>query len=83
LQLEAIMELSEVDDKFFQLRDVMAMGNSLSPIISNIYMEHFVNLALGSEQNIHHCGFNTLMTHLWSGVMGLSSYRISSVTLIA
>jgi hypothetical protein len=55
LQPEAIMELLEiclrttylqVDDKFFQQKESMAMGSSQSPIISNIYMEHFENLAL-------------------------------------
>ncbi|PNF18952.1 hypothetical protein B7P43_G14912, partial [Cryptotermes secundus] len=57
LQVEAIMELLEaclrtnyfqVDDKFFQQKDGMAMGNSLSPIVSNIFMEHFEKLALDS-----------------------------------
>ncbi|PNF42699.1 hypothetical protein B7P43_G14177 [Cryptotermes secundus] len=57
LQVGAIMELLEVclrttyfqvDDKFFQQKDGMAMGNSLSPIVSNIFMEHFEKLALDS-----------------------------------
>ncbi|XP_023718596.1 uncharacterized protein LOC111870496 [Cryptotermes secundus] len=38
----------KVDDKFFQQKDGMAMGNSLSPIVSNIFMEHFEKLALDS-----------------------------------
>jgi hypothetical protein len=38
----------QVDDKFFQQKDGMAMGSSLSPIISNIFMEHFEKLALDS-----------------------------------
>jgi hypothetical protein len=36
----------QVDNKFFQQKDGMAMGNSLSPIVCNIYMEHFEELAL-------------------------------------
>jgi hypothetical protein len=57
LQVEAIMELLEVclrttyfqmEDKFFQQRDGMAMGRSLSSIISNNFMEHFEKLALDS-----------------------------------
>jgi hypothetical protein len=57
LEVEAIMELLEVclrttyfqvNDKFFQQKDGMAMGNSLSPIVSNIFMEHFEKLALDS-----------------------------------
>jgi hypothetical protein len=40
----------QVDDKFFQQKDGMAMKISLFPIISNIYMEHFRNLALESTQ---------------------------------
>jgi hypothetical protein len=57
LQIEDIMELLEVclrttyfqvDDKFFQQKDGMAIGSSLSPIVSNIYMEHFEKLAVGS-----------------------------------
>ena len=38
----------QVDDKFFQQKDGMAMENSLSPIVSNIFMEHFEKLALDS-----------------------------------
>jgi hypothetical protein len=55
LEVGAIMELLEVclkttyfqvDDKFFQQKVGMAMGNALSPVVSNIYMEHFEELAL-------------------------------------
>jgi hypothetical protein len=38
----------QVDDKFFQQKDGMTIGNSLSPIISNIYMVHFEKLSLHS-----------------------------------
>jgi hypothetical protein len=60
LQAEAIMELLEVflkttylqvDDKFFQQKDGMAMGSSLSLIVSNIYMENFEKFALDSGQH--------------------------------
>jgi hypothetical protein len=60
LQVEAIMELLDVslrttyfqvDDKFFQQKDGMAMGSSVSPIVSNIFMEHFEILALDSTQH--------------------------------
>jgi hypothetical protein len=55
LKVEAIMELLEfslrttcyqVDSKFFQQKDGMAMGSSLSPIISDVCMKHFEKLAL-------------------------------------
>jgi hypothetical protein len=60
LQIEAIMELLEVclrttyfqaDDKFFQQKEGMAMGSSLSPIVSNIFMEYFDKLALDSAKH--------------------------------
>jgi predicted GIY-YIG superfamily endonuclease len=60
LEVEAVMELLEVclrttyfqvDDGFYQQKEGMAMGNSLSPIVSNIYMEHFEQLALNSAQD--------------------------------
>jgi hypothetical protein len=60
LQVKAIIDLLEVclrttyfqmDDKFFQQKDGMAMGNSESPIISNIHMEHFEKLALDLAQH--------------------------------
>jgi hypothetical protein len=38
-------------DKFFPQKDGMAKGSSLSPIVSNIYMEHFEKLALNSAQD--------------------------------
>jgi hypothetical protein len=41
----------QVDDKFLQQKDGMAKGSSLSPIISNIYMEHFEKLDLDSAQH--------------------------------
>jgi hypothetical protein len=41
----------QVDDKFFQQKDGMAIGSSLSPIISNIYMEHFNKMALDSARH--------------------------------
>jgi hypothetical protein len=41
----------QVDDKFFQQKDDMAMGSSLSPVMSNIFMEHFEKLALDSAQH--------------------------------
>ncbi|PNF20263.1 hypothetical protein B7P43_G15436 [Cryptotermes secundus] len=59
LQVEAIMDLLEVclrttyfqfEDKFFQHNDGMAMGNSLSPIVSNIFTDHFEKIALDSAQ---------------------------------
>jgi hypothetical protein len=59
LQVEAIMELLvgclrttyfQVDDKFFQQKDGMAMESSLPPIVSNIFMEHFEKLALDATQ---------------------------------
>jgi hypothetical protein len=57
LKVEAITELLDVclrttyfqvDDRFYQQKEGMAMGGSLSPIVSNIYMEHFEKLALNS-----------------------------------
>jgi hypothetical protein len=60
LQVEAIMKLLEVclrttylqvDDKFYQEKDGMAVGGSLSLIVSNIYMGHFEQLSLDSTQH--------------------------------
>jgi hypothetical protein len=41
----------QVDDNFFQQQDGMAMGSSVLPIFSNIFMEHFEKLALDSAQH--------------------------------
>jgi hypothetical protein len=41
----------QVDDEFFQQKDGMAMGSSLSSVVSNIFMEHFEILALDSAQH--------------------------------
>jgi hypothetical protein len=55
LQVDALMELLkvclkttyfQVHNRFFQQKDGMAMGNSLSPVVCNVYMEHFEKLAL-------------------------------------
>jgi hypothetical protein len=59
LKEEAIMELLDVclrttcfqvDDRI-QQKDGMATGSSLSPIVSNIYMEHFEKLVHDSAQH--------------------------------
>jgi hypothetical protein len=36
----------QVDGKFFQQKDGMAMGSTLSPVVSNIFIDHFEELAL-------------------------------------
>jgi hypothetical protein len=50
LELDGVMELLEVcikttyfqfEDKFYQQKEGMAMGSSLSPAVTNIFMEHF------------------------------------------
>jgi hypothetical protein len=40
-----------VDNKFFQQKGGMAMGSSVSPIVSNIFMENFEQFALDSAQH--------------------------------
>jgi hypothetical protein len=53
----------QVDDTFFQQKDGMAMGSSIPPIVSNMFMEHFEKLALDSAQHKsslwHVCGLAT------------------------
>jgi hypothetical protein len=44
LEVCLITTYFQVDDKFFQQKDGMTMGSSLSPIISNVYMVHFQEL---------------------------------------
>jgi hypothetical protein len=60
LQIEAIMELLEVclrtayfqvDDKYFQQKYDVTMGSCLSPIVCNMYVEHFEKLAHDSAQH--------------------------------
>jgi hypothetical protein len=36
----------QFEDKFYQQKEGMAMGNSLSPVVSNIFMKHFEEIAL-------------------------------------
>jgi hypothetical protein len=83
LQVIAIMELLEVclrttyfqvDDKVFQQKDDIALGGSLSLIVSNIYMEHFEELSLDSTQCKPSKWLRCmLMTHLWSGLIAQSN----------
>jgi hypothetical protein len=59
----------------------MAMGSSLSPIVSNICMDHFEKLAL-DPHNINTTMYSMLVSYLWSGLMAQTGYRISSATSI-
>jgi hypothetical protein len=43
-------EYFQVNVKLFQQNDVMDTGSDLSPMVSNIFMEHFEKLALDSAQ---------------------------------
>jgi hypothetical protein len=60
LKVHAIMEFLEVglrttyfqvNDGLYQQKEGLAMASSLSPVVSNIYMEHFEQLALYSAQD--------------------------------
>jgi hypothetical protein len=46
--LEVCMKTTyfQFEDKFYQQKDGMVMGSSLSLVFSNIFMEHFEKLAL-------------------------------------
>jgi uncharacterized protein (UPF0335 family) len=55
LKVDDVMELLEVsmktiyfqfEDELYQQKDGMAMGSSLPPVVSNIFMEHFEKLVL-------------------------------------
>jgi hypothetical protein len=73
LLVDALMELLEVclkttyfqvGNRFFQQKDGMAMGNSLSPVVCNIYMEHFEELHWTRPHINHHYGCDMWMTPL-------------------
>jgi hypothetical protein len=60
LQVEDVMELLDIclattyfqfEDKFYQQKEDMAIRNLLSPVISNIFMEHFVEIALDTADH--------------------------------
>jgi hypothetical protein len=38
----------QFEDKFCQQKEGIAMGNSLYLVVSNIFMEHFEDIALGT-----------------------------------
>ena len=40
----------QLGEKFYEQREGTAMGSPLSPVIANLYMEHFEKLALDSSQ---------------------------------
>jgi hypothetical protein len=56
LQVEDVMDIClttthfQFGDKFCQEEEGMAMGNSLSPVVSNVFMEHFEETAYNRPQ---------------------------------
>jgi hypothetical protein len=78
LQVDDVMELLDVcltmtyfqyDDNFYQQKEGMAMGNSLSPVVSNIFMEYFEKIALDTADHKPLNGSDTWTTLLWFGNM--------------
>jgi hypothetical protein len=60
LQVEDIMELLDIclktmsfqfEDKFYQQKESMAMGKSLSPVASNIFVEHSEEITLDTDDH--------------------------------
>jgi hypothetical protein len=60
LQVEDVRELLNIcltttyfqfEDKFYQQKKSMAMGNSLSAVVSNIFMEHPEEIALDTADH--------------------------------
>jgi hypothetical protein len=68
----------QVDDKFFQQKDDMSMGSSLSPTVSNNFMEPFEKMALGSAQHKP----SLWLRYVDDTFVVQSGYRISSATAI-
>jgi hypothetical protein len=59
LQVEDVLELLDIclkfmdfqfEDKFYQQKEGMAIGNSLSPVVSNIFMEYSEEIALDTAE---------------------------------
>jgi hypothetical protein len=60
LQVEDVVELLDIcltttyfqfDDKLYQQKEGMAMQNSLSPVVSSIFIEHFEEIALDTADH--------------------------------
>jgi hypothetical protein len=51
--LELCLETAyfQVDDRYYQQKEGMAMGSLLSPVFSNIFVEHFEKLALDTAEH--------------------------------
>jgi hypothetical protein len=41
----------QFEDKFYQQNEGVAMGSSLSPVVSNVFMEHFEEIALDTADH--------------------------------
>jgi hypothetical protein len=73
----------QVDDKISQQKRGMDMGRSLSPTVSNIYLEHFEKRILDSAQGKPPLWLRYVEDILWSGLMTQRGHRISSATSVA
>jgi hypothetical protein len=84
LQVEDIMELLEVylRTTYFQVDDKFFQQSSLSPIVSNIFMEHLEKLALDLAQHKPSVWLRYVDDTFVVWPHGPSWYRISSATSI-
>jgi hypothetical protein len=64
----------QFEDKFYQQNEGMAMENSLSPVASNIYMEHFEEIALSKAITNPLNGTGKSVTLPWFGHMNQQDY---------
>lgn len=64
-----------VGGQFYEQTDGVAMGSTLSPIITNFFMEDFGERALAQATHKLLCWSAMLMTHLSSGRTEKRSWR--------
>jgi hypothetical protein len=55
----------QFEDKFCQQKEVISMGNSLSPVVSSILMEHSGEISLDAADYNPLKGSYTSTTHSW------------------
>ena len=68
--------------QFYEQVEGVAMGSPVSPIVANLYMEYFEQIAIGAATHPLECGLGMWMIHLSSKRKITNKTSLNTLTVL-